>query len=79
MSSDFELEVGDETDRFLAVEGINVNGKHVAVLGDVSKITPLSTSRVKDITIVGKEIQAGFEKAYPLVDLAKIRTDHEFM
>ena len=43
------------------MEGIDVNGKHVAVLGDVSKIVPLSKSRVKDITIVGKEIQAGFE------------------
>ena len=43
-----------------------MNGKHVAILGDVSKIAPLSKSRVKDITIVGKEIQAGFRIAYPL-------------
>ena len=57
ISSDFELEVTAETNLFLAVEGINVNGKHVAILGDVSKITPLSKFRVKNIFIVGKEIQ----------------------
>ena len=39
-----------------------MNGKHVAILGDVSKIAPLSKSRVKDITVVGKEIQASYEK-----------------
>ena len=62
ISSDFELEVKDETNLFLAVEGINVNGKHVAILGDVSKIAPLSKSRVKNISIVGKEIQLSLIK-----------------
>ena len=62
ISSDFELEVTDETNIFLALEGINVNGKHVAILGDVSKIVPLSKSRVKDVTIVGKELQLSLIK-----------------
>ena len=62
ISSDFDLEVTDETNLFLALEGINVNGKHVAVLGDVSKIVPLSKSRVKNISIVGKELQLSLIK-----------------
>ena len=57
ISSDFELEVTGETNLFLALEGVNINGKHVAILGDVSKIAPLSKSRVKNISILGKEIQ----------------------
>ena len=62
ISSDFELEVTDETNLFLALEGINVNGKHVAVLGDVSKIVPLSKTRVKDVSILGKELQLSLIK-----------------
>ena len=62
ISSDFELEVTGETNLFLALEGINVNGKHVAILGDVSKIAPLSKSRVKNISINGKEIQLSLIK-----------------
>ena len=62
ISFDFELDVTSETNLFLASEGINVNGKHVAILGDVSKITPLSKSRVKNISIVGKEIQLSLIK-----------------
>ena len=62
ISSDFELDVTSETNLFLASEGINVNGKHVAILGDVSKIAPLSKSRVKNISIVGKEIQLSLVK-----------------
>ena len=62
ISSDFELEVTDETNIFLALEGINVNGKHVAILGDVSKIVPLSKSRVKDVSILGKELQLSLIK-----------------
>ena len=62
ISSDFELDVTGETNLFLALEGINVNGKHVAILGDVSKIAPLSKSRVKNISIVGKEIQLSLIK-----------------
>ena len=65
INSDFELEVTDETNLFLALEGININGKNVAILGDVSKIVPLSKARVKDITIVGKEIQVGFQIGNP--------------
>ena len=62
ISSDFELEVTGEKNLFLALEGINVNGKHVAILGDVSKIAPLSKSRVKNISINGKEIQLSLIK-----------------
>ena len=65
INSDFELEVTDDTNLFLVLEGININGKHVAILGDVSKIVPLSKARVKDITIVGKEIQVGFQIGNP--------------